>query len=382
MRGQDGGGYSIRKVLRDLRPLRSATIEVNGAIRAYPPAINDHQRALLDVLREQGRLACRTGERDLSTLVWFWPERDRYQSPPTWSLYRQAASELGIRFEVASVDDVHVFGSGDDAIALLRGEALPKTTVAVNNKVFTWPAFAQDIWRSVALFRRLRACGYFMIHDDDLTVLTNDKMATIAELGGIAGPCLPTLAVETRLFRDLPKGLLERAGIQFPVIVKPAHWAGGMGSIRAGSEAELTMALRLASAAELSMVIQPLLPHDLVDTRVYCIEGVPTMAAFRTPGARNMVANLSGGGVGWVGPVPEEVYGRAADVAAHLGVEWLAVDFLSASGVHYLSEVEIDPYVSDDYFADDHAATMDRYHQLIQDRFRLVLERMKALETA
>ena len=47
---QDRTGASIRKVLRELRPLRSATIEINGAIRTYSPAIDDHQRALLDAV--------------------------------------------------------------------------------------------------------------------------------------------------------------------------------------------------------------------------------------------------------------------------------------------------------------------------------------------
>lgn len=45
---QDRTGYSIRKVLRDLRTLRSATIEINGSIRTYPPAINPAKQALLD----------------------------------------------------------------------------------------------------------------------------------------------------------------------------------------------------------------------------------------------------------------------------------------------------------------------------------------------
>jgi hypothetical protein len=47
---QDRTGTSIRKVLRDLRPLRSATIEINGHIRTYPPAINDQQQALLEAI--------------------------------------------------------------------------------------------------------------------------------------------------------------------------------------------------------------------------------------------------------------------------------------------------------------------------------------------
>ena len=47
---QDRTGLSIRKVLRDLRPLRSATIEINGVVRTYPPAINPAQQATLDAI--------------------------------------------------------------------------------------------------------------------------------------------------------------------------------------------------------------------------------------------------------------------------------------------------------------------------------------------
>lgn len=47
---QDRTGYSIRKVLRELRPLRSATIAVNGVTATYPPAITDDQRALIDAI--------------------------------------------------------------------------------------------------------------------------------------------------------------------------------------------------------------------------------------------------------------------------------------------------------------------------------------------
>ncbi|OIQ93359.1 hypothetical protein GALL_246890 [mine drainage metagenome] len=47
---QERTGHSICTVLRDLRPLRSAAFEINGATRTDPPAINDHHRALLDAL--------------------------------------------------------------------------------------------------------------------------------------------------------------------------------------------------------------------------------------------------------------------------------------------------------------------------------------------
>ncbi|WP_022926331.1 IS1634 family transposase [Serinicoccus marinus] len=43
-------GLSLRRVLRQLRPLRSATIEANGAIRTLPPALGPDEHALLNDL--------------------------------------------------------------------------------------------------------------------------------------------------------------------------------------------------------------------------------------------------------------------------------------------------------------------------------------------
>ncbi len=47
---QDRTGLSIRKVLRELRPLRSATIEINGVVRTFPPTINDDHQTLLNTI--------------------------------------------------------------------------------------------------------------------------------------------------------------------------------------------------------------------------------------------------------------------------------------------------------------------------------------------
>lgn len=43
---------SIRKVLRELRPLRSATIEINGVVRTIPPAIPDEKQSILDTIKQ------------------------------------------------------------------------------------------------------------------------------------------------------------------------------------------------------------------------------------------------------------------------------------------------------------------------------------------
>ena len=48
---QNRTSLAIRNVIRQLRPLRSATIAVNGAVQAFPPAIDPEQQKILDDLK-------------------------------------------------------------------------------------------------------------------------------------------------------------------------------------------------------------------------------------------------------------------------------------------------------------------------------------------
>ena len=50
---QDRSGLSIRKVLRQLRPLRSATITINGGTRTFNPQPDDPTDALIQAITEQ-----------------------------------------------------------------------------------------------------------------------------------------------------------------------------------------------------------------------------------------------------------------------------------------------------------------------------------------
>jgi hypothetical protein len=49
---QNRTGLSIRRFLRTLRPLRSATIEINGVINTFPPAIDPDVKAILTALKQ------------------------------------------------------------------------------------------------------------------------------------------------------------------------------------------------------------------------------------------------------------------------------------------------------------------------------------------
>ncbi len=47
---QQRTGLAIRKAVRELRPLRSATLAINGAEQTFPPLIDDDRQAILDAL--------------------------------------------------------------------------------------------------------------------------------------------------------------------------------------------------------------------------------------------------------------------------------------------------------------------------------------------
>lgn len=49
---QDRMGLSLRRVLRTLKPLRSATVEINGITTTLPPSLNPDEQALLDALQD------------------------------------------------------------------------------------------------------------------------------------------------------------------------------------------------------------------------------------------------------------------------------------------------------------------------------------------
>ncbi|MCZ3387180.1 MAG: IS1634 family transposase [Actinomycetia bacterium] len=48
---QDRTGLSLRRVLRTLKPLRSATVEINGVITTIPPALGPNESAILNALK-------------------------------------------------------------------------------------------------------------------------------------------------------------------------------------------------------------------------------------------------------------------------------------------------------------------------------------------
>ncbi len=283
-------------------------------------------------------------------LYWFWPERTRPQSvredEDAWDNYRQAAEAAGLRLELIAVDDVDILADPAGPRAYVKGEPADPRKVIFHNKLYTWPMFQADVWRSLAVFQGLAGAGYHLLVRPELNLISNDKAATLLHLRDVDTGWLPTVSLPTREFKQLRVRLGE-AGIGYPVVVKPASWGSGKGVIRADDEPELLMALRLASAGELTMVVQPFLAPagELADIRVYCVDREPAGALRRTVGSGGTVANVTSGGKAELVAVPPELRERATAIAAWLDTPWLAVDFLFDGRTYYLSEVEIDAYV-------------------------------------
>jgi hypothetical protein len=283
-------------------------------------------------------------------LYWFWPERTRphnvREDEAGWDSYRRAAELAGLRLELIAVDDVDLVADPAGPVAYVNGERADPRQVSFHNKLYTWPMFQADAWRSLAVFQGLAGAGYHLLVRPELNLISNDKAATLLHLRDVDRGWLPTVSLPTREFKQLRVRLAE-AGIGFPVVVKPASWGSGKGVIRADDEPELLMALRLASAAELTMVVQPFLAPagELADVRVYCVDREPAGALRRTAGSGGTVANVTSGGTAELVDVPAELRARAAAIAAWLDTPWLAVDFLFDGRTYYLSEVEIDAYV-------------------------------------
>ncbi|PWK80666.1 RimK-like ATP-grasp domain-containing protein [Lentzea atacamensis] len=289
------------------------------------------------------------------TLYWIYPERTRRANDPAaWENYHAAAAKSGIELESISVDDIEIAFDGSRAQVFVKQRAVDPLRDFFHNKLHTWPMFQVDVWRSLSTFQGLESAGFCTLIPASHNILANDKISTLIEFADVPGvKHLSTLSVPTRDFLSLRLRPAE-IGIDYPVVAKPAHWASGRGVTRAQDDGQLTMALRLASAAELTMVVQPQvgLGRVLRDVRVMCVDRLPVLAAARYQGADKTVNNAMGGGHTEIVAVPEELVEPAAAIAKRVDLAWMGVDFLHDGDEYYLSEIEIDAYLPNSWMAE------------------------------
>jgi hypothetical protein len=77
-------GRAIRNVVRQLRPLRSATIAINGATQTFPPAVPTEKQAVLNAIHDRGSCGGSSSTREnaqLNSIVFSLEEVDIRELP-------------------------------------------------------------------------------------------------------------------------------------------------------------------------------------------------------------------------------------------------------------------------------------------------------------
>lgn len=280
------------------------------------------------------------------TLYWIQSQRDPTAQIASYEQQvlrrcREAAAEHAMDLRLVTVDEI-ITGQRDTTCDVwIGGKRITSDSAFFHTKLLSWPAYRADIWRHLTTYGVLEAAGFCLTVPALHSIINNDKLLSVLSYPQADIRILPTVRLCTREIdpRRVDLGIWD---LDFPVIVKPSSWGSGMGVLRADNAATLAAVLQLAGASELTMVVQPWLGPDVVDYRIYCVNGEPYSALLRRPAAAGLVSNVQHGGSAEIIELPPELVGPARGVALATGLPYLCVDFLRSGEDFWFSEIEMD----------------------------------------
>ncbi|SEF09410.1 RimK family alpha-L-glutamate ligase [Streptomyces sp. Ag109_O5-10] len=287
---------------------------------------------------------------DAITMFWIRSERES-KSPNPYDAaintgYDDAARAVGMRLTRISVDDVVVGTTKDCASVRVRGALVAPDATVFHTKLVTWPVDRFDYWRHLTTYAALSAAGFFTTVPVGLSLVNNEKQLTALQRFGSVVQRLPSVRLCTRGYDrdhlDWCTAAMRASDIGLPVVVKPASWGGGNGVFVASTVGELDAVLTWAAATELTVLIQPWLGRDVVDYRVYCLDGEPHRVLTRELRGDALAGNTAQGGSAAWNAIPDALLAPARAVARDIGLPYLCVDFLRADGRWWFSEIEVD----------------------------------------
>lgn len=315
-------------------------------------------------------------------ILWIYPDRGGRQltdlEDSFWSDYHRAAQAIGVELVVVPPEVIDVVLAGDgSAIARAGGLELSSASTVVLSDAYVYPFQAPDTWLLFSTLKTLEVSGFYLPTTTSLALLTNDKAATLAylyddEVAKLGIRRTPTVRLT---YRRNPSGrstaeLLARAGIEFPVFVKPTSWAAGQGANIASNMRQLESLLSLSGGGVTPLVVQRHLGSDHSDTRVFVIDGRAAATLVRRPAAGSHVSNVTAGNLGVFEPPRSPLVIEAAEhIARRLDVPFIAVDFIDDGTDLWLSEVELDGAAPPGAPEATHIA---------EQRFRAYLRRLEA----
>lgn len=312
-------------------------------------------------------------------VFWLYPERDtasqlQVGESEYWGPYRAGAELAGMQFAGGfSPESVDIVlrsgakangGTGCSRVFVDGREVTPEQAIFVSD-LYLYPYAMQDAWSQLSLSWVLRQLGFYLPIPPELSVLVNDKVAAILYAAELGIPVLSTSRLTTG--RDWDRRNLEvlTEGLSFPMAVRPCHWCGGWGFNIARDMNDLSALVSLASGADTILMLQPLIdPGHLLDCRVVCIDGEPSMSLMRRPAPGTIVASVTRGASCWLEPVPAQLTEPSRQIASAVDVPYLCVDFLMDGERYWFSEMEPDGSIATADWAEDQATVA-----ILRDRF-------------
>ncbi|MFF2954158.1 RimK family alpha-L-glutamate ligase [Kitasatospora sp. NPDC057965] len=300
----------------------------------------------------------------LRRMCWIFPDRESTRTTATWrhyfwDLYAEVAEELGLTWCRHAPDAVTVDAT-DPARPLVYVDeepVTPRDTLFIT-ALYSLPYQSMDVFNQYALYAVLEQAGFYLPFPPHISLIGNDKLATVLHLADSPVPPIPSVRIGTG--RDVAKHHYEVAlgSLTYPAIVKPAGWCGGGGINLARGPEDVRGLASLAQGGDTTLIAQPYLGDGTVDYRVYVIDGKPYAALRRVPEPGSPVANASRGGSMEFPPVPPELAEATAYFAEKLAIPFFCVDFLHDGERYWFSELEPDGVIAPDF--DDPGRTLQR----------------------
>lgn len=280
-------------------------------------------------------------------ISWIYPERGTArqrlaEDNAIWETYRRITGELGLNMTLNKPDDITISVVDKKTIIYLKDEVVtPENTIFVTS-IWSLPHQQQDVCNQVYLYEILEMAGFYLPIPPKLTYISTDKLATMHYLKDCPTPCIPTVRIASG--RDATAKNYSDAldKLSFPILLKPAYWAMGVGVCLARDIHDLQGIIGLATGADTVMVAQPYLGQGVNDFRVYTVGGIVRAVLRRTPAGAALTANLVNGGSGEYVTLPPELEDAVAFVLKKFPLPYLAIDFLWDGMKFWLSEVELD----------------------------------------
>jgi glutathione synthase/RimK-type ligase-like ATP-grasp enzyme len=302
----------------------------------------------------------------LRRMCWVFPDRESTRGaamwhPFFWDMYAEVAADLGLTWSRHAPDAITVdsMARGKTRVFVDDVPVTPEDTLFIT-ALYSLPYQSMDVFNQYALYAVLEQAGFYLSFPPAVSLIGNDKLATLLYLEDSPVPPIPTIRIGTG--RDVGKHVYEVAldALSYPAIVKPAGWCGGGGVNLARSAEDIRGLATLAQGGDTTLVAQPYLGDGTIDYRVYMIDGKPYPRVLRrTPEPGSPVSNASRGGIMDFPPTPPELLAAAPFFAEKLPIPFYCIDFLYDGERFWFSELEPDGVIAPDFDDPDRVLQRD-----------------------